>query len=54
MNEQQTKKQPYVRPVLKQIELKTNEVFGVKCNNPGESSFVTNLCGAGCSTNTSV
>lgn len=44
MNKQKSEKKPYVKPVLKQIELKTNEVLDIKCNQPGpcDSSFSTN------------
>lgn len=33
MNGQQTEKKPYVRPVLKRIELKVDEVLNVCCKN---------------------
>lgn len=33
MNGQQTEKKPYVRPVLKRIELKTDEVLNTPCKS---------------------
>lgn len=50
MNEQQTKKQPYIRPALKRIELKVDEVLATNCSN-SQISDPSAGCGglAGCS-----
>ena len=41
-----TTKQPYARPVLKQIELKADEVLGTACRNssPASGAFDQATC----------
>lgn len=53
MNEQQIKKQPYIRPVLKRIELKIDEVLVEKCSTQSSSGVGGSQCTATNCTGTS-